>query len=171
MATDGKKGDKKLAVMKRPKESQAVGQYFEDVFGRPFIPANWANLGWEEKVWAPSIDVIEKEDKYVVKAELPGVDDEDINISISGNMLKIEGEKQSETEENEEGYHYSEASYGSFARTITIPDSVDVSKIEASCTKGVLEINLPKMAEVKPKKITISKKKAEKPEKEERNTG
>jgi HSP20 family protein len=161
MATDGKKAEKGMAVVKSAKEPRGVGQYFEDVFGRPFLPASLANWGLEERIWAPSIDVVEKDDKFIVKAELPGVDEEDINVTIAGNTLKIEGEKESESEENEEGYHYSETSYGSFARTITIPDSVDVSKIEASCTKGVLEITLPKMAEVKPKKISVSKKKVE----------
>jgi HSP20 family protein len=161
MAKDGHKGEKGLTVVKPSREMQDLGQYFEDVFGRPFLPAALGNLGWEEKVWAPSIDVIEKEDKFLVKAELPGVKEEDINLSISGNMLTIEGEKQSESEGKKDGYHYTEASYGSFSRSITIPSSVDVSKIEADCDNGVLEISLPKMAELKPKKISVARKKVE----------
>jgi HSP20 family protein len=161
MAKDGKKNDTAVAVVKPKRELQEMGQYFEDVFGRPFLPAIWSSFGGEDRVWAPSIDVIEMDDKFVVKAELPGVKEEDINVSISGNMLTVEGEKQSETEEKKDGYHYSEASYGSFSRSITIPSTVDTSKIEASCDKGVLEIILPKMAAAKPKKIAVAKKKAE----------
>ena len=161
MAKNGQK-ERSLAVVKPARELKEMGQYFEDVFGRPLLPALWSNIwGSEEKVWAPSIDVIEKDDKFLVKAELPGVEEEDINVSISGNMLTIEGEKQSESEGKTDGYHYSEASYGSFSRSITIPSTVDASKIQASCDKGILEITLPKMAEAKPKKIAVSKKKVE----------
>jgi HSP20 family protein len=149
---------------------QGMGQYFEDVFGRPFLPSAWSSfLGGEEKVWAPSIDVIEEDDRFLVKAELPDVEEEDIDISISGNMLTIEGEKQTQSEGKKDGYHYSEASYGSFSRSITIPSTVDASKIEASCDKGVLEITLPKMPEAKPKKIAVAKKTQPAPKKVETN--
>ena len=160
MASAAKKGQKSVAVVKPGRETQDLGQYFEDVFGRPLLPEAWGKLGWEEKIWAPSIDVIEKDDKFLVKAELPGVEEKDINVSISGNILTIEGEKQTESEGKKDGYHYSEATYGSFSRSITIPSSVDVSKIAANCDKGVLEIDLPKMPESKPKKIAVSAKKA-----------
>jgi HSP20 family protein len=159
MAQDGKKGEKSIAVRKPAREMQELGQYFEDVFGRPFLPEAWGKLGWEEKVWAPSIDVTEQDDKYLVKAELPGVGEEDINISVSGNILTIDGEKEMSSEGKKDGYRYSESTYGSFSRSITIPSSVDVTKIEASSDKGVLEISLPKMPETKPKKIAISAKK------------
>jgi HSP20 family protein len=159
MAHDGKKGEKAVTVSKPSRETKDLGQYFEDVFGRPVLPEAWGKLGWEEKIWAPSIDVIEEEDKFLVKAELPGVDEEDINVSISGNILTIDGEKEMESEGKRDGYHYSESTYGSFSRSITIPSSVDVSKIEADCDKGILEISLPKMPETKPKKITVSSKK------------
>jgi HSP20 family protein len=161
MAKDGQKVQRSLTVAKPSKEMRDVGEYFDDVFGRPFLPSIWGNLGWEEKEWAPSIEVIEKDDKYLVKAELPGVKEEDISLSISGNVLTIEGEKHEESEGKRDGYHYSEASYGSFARSITIPSSVDTAKIEANCDNGVLEISLPKVAEMKPKKISVAKKKAE----------
>ncbi len=160
MAKDRQKTEKGLTVAKPSREMKDLGQYFDDVFGRPFLPSTWGNLGWEEKVWAPSIEVTEENDRFVVKAELPGVDEEDINVSVSGNMLTIEGEKEASSEGKKDGYHYSEASYGSFSRSITIPSSVDASKIEANCEKGILEISLPKMAELKPKKIAVSKKKA-----------
>ncbi len=162
MARDVKKGEKSIAVVQPPREMQELGQYFEDVFGRRLWPEAWGKLGWEEKVWAPSIDVSEMDDKYLVKAELPGVNEEDINVSISGNILTIDGEKEMSSEGKKDGYRYSESTYGSFSRSITIPSSVDISKIEASCDKGVLEISLPKMPESKPKKIAVTaRKKAE----------
>ena len=159
MAQSGKKGEKAVAVVKPPREMQSLGQYFEDVFGRPLLPEAWGKLGWEEKIWVPSIDVVEEDDKYLVKAELPGVDEKDINVSISGNILTIDGEKEMKSEGKKDGYHYSESTYGSFSRSITIPSSVDMSKIEADCDKGVLEISLPKMPDTKPKKITVAAKK------------
>lgn len=107
------------------------------------------------------IDVIEKQDKYLLKVELPGVKDEDINLSISGNILTIEGEKQTESEVQKKDYYYSESSYGSFARSVTIPSTVDVNKIDASCDKGILSITLPKTPEIKPKKIPVARKKVE----------
>jgi len=111
--------------------------------------------------WAPAMDVLEKEDKFVVKVELPGVKEEDINVSVAGDTLTIEGEKEAEAEVKKKGYYYSETSYGSFYRLITMPSTVDASKIEASYDRGVLEVTLPKAPEVKPKKISVAAKKKE----------
>jgi len=137
----------------------AAGKRFEDVFGRNYLPATWQGLNSEDMLWAPVIDVIEKDDKFLIKAELPGVKDEDINVIISGNTLTIEGEKSTESEVKKKAYYYSESSYGSFARSITIPSNIDVDKIDASCDKGILSITLPKIAEIKPKKIALAPKK------------
>ena len=141
------------------REMNEVGRYFEDVFGRHLLPDTWRKTSAENLEWAPSIKVIEKEDEFVVKVELPGVKEEDINISITGNILTIEGEKETESDVEKKGYYYSETSYGSFSRSITIPSTVDANKIEANYDKGVLEITLPKAPEVKPKKITVAAKK------------
>ena len=138
-----------------------MGRYFEDVFGRPFLPAAWRRVPSEDLVWAPSIEVVEKEDKFLVKVELPGVKEEDINISLTGNTLTIEGEKETESAVEKKGYYYTESSYGSFSRSMTIPSTIDANKIEANYDKGVLEITLPKTQEVKPKKIKLAAKKKE----------
>jgi HSP20 family protein len=110
----------------------------------------------------PALDVFERDDKFVVKAELPGIKEDDIHVSVVGDTLSIKGEKNTETEVKEEDYYRSECSYGSFYRSIPIPANVDASKIEASFEDGVLEVALPKSAKVKPKKIAVSaaKKKA-----------
>jgi HSP20 family protein len=116
-------------------------------------------LNAEDEIWVPVIDVIEMQDQFLLKVELPGVKDEDISLSISGDTLTIEGEKKTEPEVKKKDYYYSESSYGSFARSITIPSTVDINKIEAGRDTGVLEITLPKTADIKPEKIAITPKK------------
>jgi len=139
-------------------EMEDLERHLEDLFGRPFLPA-WQPFPLEKRGWAPSIDVFEKEDKYVVKAELPGIKEGDVDISVVGDALTIKGERKVETEVKEEDYHCCERSYGSFFRSIALPSNVNVDKIEASYDDGVLEVSLPKAAEVKPKKIAVSAKK------------
>jgi HSP20 family protein len=161
MTIERRNPQKGLTVRQPDRAMEEMGRYFEDVFGRPFLPAAWSRVPTEDLVWAPSIEVVEKEDKFLVKAELPGVKEEDINISLSGNVLTIDGEKKTESEERTKGYYYSESSYGSFSRSMAIPSTIDASKIEANYDKGVLEITLPKTPEVKPKKIKLAVKKKE----------
>jgi HSP20 family protein len=127
---------------------------FDDLFGRPL--RRWPV---EERGWMPAVDVFEKEDKFIVKAELPGMKDEDINVSVVGDTLSIKGEKKTETEVKDEDYYRCERSYGSFYRSIPIPSNVDANKIEASFGDGVLEVALPKSAKVRPKRISVSAKK------------
>jgi len=127
---------------------------FDDLFGRP----SW-RLPVEGRGWMPVVDVFEKEDRFVVKAELPGMKEEDIDVSVVGDTLSIKGEKKTETEVKEEDYYRCERSYGSFYRSIPIPSNVDANKIEASFEDGILEVALPKSAKVKPKKIAVSAKK------------
>ena len=135
---------------------------FEDIFDRPFLPAVWRRIPTVEMGWAPAIEVFEKEDKFVVKAELPGTNEEDIDISVVGDTLTIKGERKAESEVKEEDYYCCERSYGSFSRSIAVPSNVDAKKIEAAYEDGVLEVSLPKTPEVKPKKISVSAKKREK---------
>ena len=139
-------------------ELEEMERRFEDIFGRSLLPT-WRRLPLVERGWVPSIDVFEKEDKYVVKAELPGMKEEDIDISVVGDTLTIKGERKTESEVKEEDYHCCERSYGSFFRSIDLPSNVDGENIEASYEDGILEVSLPKAAEVKPKKISISAKK------------
>jgi HSP20 family protein len=139
-----------------------IEQRLENMFGRTLMPTAWRRSPMVEMGWAPAIEVFEKEDKFVVKAELPGMKEEDIDISFVGDTLTIKGERKSESEVNEEDYHCCERSYGSFSRSIAVPTNVDAKKIEASFEDGVLDISLPKAPEVKPKKIVVSAKKKEK---------
>lgn len=97
----------------------------------------------------------EKENKYVIKTELPGMKEEDVDISVAGDRLNIKGEKKAESEVKEEEYYRSERSYGSFFRSIDLPSDADTDKIEANYENGVLEISIPKTEAVKTKKVSV----------------
>jgi HSP20 family protein len=109
----------------------------------------------EEGEWLPSLDVSETKSDLVVKAELPGIDPKDIDISVNEGVLTIKGEKRQEKEEKEEGYHLVERSYGSFTRSIRLPREIQNEKINASYKNGILKITLPKSEEAKKKEIKI----------------
>jgi HSP20 family protein len=136
------------------RELEEWDRRFDDMLGRPL----W-RLPVDERGWMPAVDVFEKADRFVVKAELPGIKEEDIHVSVVGDTLSIRGEKKSETEVKEEDYYRSERSYGSFYRSIPIPANVNADKIEACFEDGVLEVALPKSVKAKPKKVTVSAKK------------
>ncbi len=106
---------------------------------------------------APAIDMSEDEKAYKISAELPGLDAKDVDVSVSGGMLVLKGEKRQEREQKDKNYHYSERAYGSFQRAFELPASVDRDKVAADFSKGVLTITLPKTAEAqKPtKKIEV----------------
>lgn len=139
------------------RELEEMGRRFDDILGRPFTPAMWrrfpAVMGW-----APAIELYEKEDKFIVKAELPGMKEDDIDVSVVGETLTIKGEPNAETEVKEDEYYCCERSYGSFFRSIALPSTVDAKKIEASYSDGVLEIELSKAVEVKAEKVNVSAK-------------
>ena len=162
MVMDRWKPVRGLIPWKSFSDLQEVERRFEDMFGRPFIPAAWKRIPTVEMGWAPAIEVYEKEDKFVVKAEIPGMKEEDVDISVVGDTLTIKGERKAESEVKEEDYYCCERSYGSFSRSITVPSNVDATKIEANYEDGVLEVILPKTPEVKPKKIAVTAKKKEK---------
>ena len=106
---------------------------------------------------SPRLDVAETKNKYEIKAELPGIDEKDINLSYDDGLLTISGEKKSESEEKEKGYYLKECSYGSFSRSVRLPDNISEDKIEAKFKKGVLTIDVPKKAPTpsKTRKISI----------------
>ncbi len=109
----------------------------------------------EEGDWLPALDMAETTNELVVKAEIPGLDPKEVNISLSGKVLTIKGEKKQEREEKEEDYHLIERSYGAFARSIQLPAEVNSEKITASYKNGVLKIVLPKSEEAKKKEVKI----------------
>ncbi len=141
------------------RELEEMERRFDDVLGRQLWPAVWRRVPRTDDGWAPAMDVYEKEDKFVVKAELPGMKEEDIDISVVGDTLVIKGERKSEHEVKDDDYYCCERSYGQFSRSIAMPSNVDAQKVEANYEDGVLEVTLPKHPEVKPKKISVSARK------------
>jgi HSP20 family protein len=105
--------------------------------------------------WAPSVDIDEQDDKYVIKADLPGVEKKDIDVKLENGMLSIRGEKRTETESGNGKRHRTERFHGTFARSFTLPDSVDVDNVDASYKDGVLTLAIPKKEQAKPKSIDI----------------
>ncbi|MDD3374111.1 MAG: Hsp20/alpha crystallin family protein [Candidatus Omnitrophica bacterium] len=108
--------------------------------------------------WAPAVDVYDSKDSLLVKADLPGLTKDEIEVSIHDGSLILKGEKKKDTEVKEEKYFKTERFYGSFFRTIPLPASVDVNKVDAKYQDGVLTLTLPKKEEAKPKQISIDVK-------------
>ena len=108
----------------------------------------------------PRVDVSESDDSYDITVELPGMTEKDIEVTLSDDSLTIKGEKKVEREEKKKNYHVSERSYGSFQRTFRVPSSVETDKVEASYSKGVLNLSLPKTHAAKSSKRSITVKAA-----------
>ncbi|HML95326.1 MAG TPA: Hsp20/alpha crystallin family protein [Thermodesulfobacteriota bacterium] len=113
----------------------------------------WADEA--EGAWHPRVDISENENAFVLKAELPGVKREDINIDIDNKTLTLKGEKKFEEKTEKENYVRVERRYGSFSRTFTLSDKVDTENVKAAYKDGVLEVTLPKKEEAKPKEIKV----------------
>lgn len=105
--------------------------------------------------WNPPVDVLEENDKILVKVEVPGIDEKDLRVTFEDGILTIAGERQFERKDDR-NYHRIERAYGSFTRTFTLPRSVDASQIVANYRNGVLEVEIPKKEESRPKQIQIN---------------
>jgi len=136
-----------------------MNRVFDSFLGRSFggLPS-LSQAGWGELL-APSIDLREADKEFVVEAELPGMDEKDVSVTLSNGVLTLKGEKKSEREEKKQDYHLMERSYGSFHRSFQLGDIVDADKVSATFDKGVLRITLAKRAEAAKaeKKIPIGK--------------
>ena len=106
--------------------------------------------------WAPAVDIYETENELVLKAELPDVEEKDIDVRVENNMLTIRGERKFESKVKEENYLRVERTYGSFSRSFSLPTTVNTEAIKAEYAKGVLTVELPKRAESKPKQVKIN---------------
>lgn len=133
------------------REIARLEREMDEMMGR--MPAwPWGEL---ERGRAPAVDMIDHDDEIVLRADLPGLDEKDIEVRVQDNTLTIQGERKEEKEEKKEDYDCSERAYGAFMRSLTLPASVDASKIKATFKKGVLEVHLPKAKEAKGTKIEI----------------
>lgn len=118
----------------------------------------WSPAAFSEFDWNPSVDIAETESEIVVKADVPGVSRDDIDITVDNNQLIISGEKKHETEEKEKNYYRMERRYGSFRRVFALPSTADTDKIKAGYDKGVLTVTIPKAEVAKGRKVEIEEK-------------
>jgi HSP20 family protein len=107
--------------------------------------------------WIPAMDLVEIEDALVLRGDLPGMTEEDVDIEIKDNVLTVSGERKSENEEKGEGFHRVERAFGRFSRSLNLPQGIDPEKVEAKFDNGVLEVRIPKPAEAKPTRVQIGK--------------
>lgn len=137
------------------RELEDMSNRLNRVFGRPL-----ARLEPNEMMtmadWTPSADISETDTAYLIKAEIPGVNKEDVKVTLENGMLTIQGERKMEKEEKGKKYHRIERSYGSFMRSFRVPDDADESAVKAEFKDGVLNVTLTKSAKAKPKAINVS---------------
>ena len=129
-----------------------VNRLYNDFFGR--VPSRF-DTELSRSEWTPSVDISETKDEIVVKTEVPGMNKDDIKITLQDNVLTLRGERKQEKEEKDTNFHRMERCYGSFTRSFNLPTVVQADKIKASYKDGILNITLPKAEEVKPKQIPI----------------
>lgn len=106
--------------------------------------------------WAPAVDIKEEDNRFVLKADIPGVEPKDIEVTMADGVLTIKGERKHESEEEANGYKRVERSYGTFYRRFSLPDTADAESISAKGKDGVLEVVIPKHDKVQPRRITVS---------------
>jgi HSP20 family protein len=126
-----------------------MDRLFDEAFGES------GESGWRGGAWAPPVDLYDADEAFVIKAELPGMNKDDIHIEVHDRTLTLRGERKHEAEVKEERYQRRERAYGSFQRTFWLPATVEAEKIQASFKDGLLELRLPKSETAKPKHIAI----------------
>ena len=132
-----------------------VDRWFDDLRRRMAWPRLWAGPMERVEVTLPAFDVYEQGDDVVVKAEIPGMTKEQIEVSLAGSLLTVTGEKKQEEEVKEKNYYRCERSFGSFSRTVELPAEVKADQAKATFKDGVLEIRIPKTEEAKRKAVTV----------------
>ena len=136
-----------MALLMKPEPfSREVDRVFDAFFGQTD----------QARRWVPPVDLVEAEDHFVLRADLPGLTEGDVNIEVQDGTLTISGERKAEHEQREKGWYRIERSFGRFSRSLSLPDGVDPDRIQASFSHGVLEVRIPKPEERKPRRIAIS---------------
>ena len=128
-----------------------MNRLFNTAFDAPAGQGNGGAL----RRWLPAMDLVETDDHFVLRADLPGLSEQDVNIEVEDRVLTISGERKAEHELSKEGYHRVERAFGSFSRSLTLPEGVDPEAVQASFDRGVLEVRIPKPEQRKPRKISI----------------
>jgi HSP20 family protein len=137
-----------MALLMRPEPfSQEVNRLFNTLFD-----AGEAS----SQRWLPAMDLVEADDHFVLKADLPGLGEDDVSIEIQDNTLTVSGERKSESEQHGRGWYRVERQFGRFSRSLTLPEGIDAEAVSASFDKGVLEVRIPKPEQRKPRRVQIS---------------
>jgi HSP20 family protein len=110
----------------------------------------------QDRNWMPAVDIREEDDRFVLSADIPGVERKDVEVTMEDGVLTIKGERHAETEEKREGFHRRERVHGTFMRQFTLPDTVNADNISATVKEGVLHIEIPKQAKPEPRRITVN---------------
>jgi HSP20 family protein len=129
-----------------------MNRLFNTFFDTPGLAGD---QGGATRRWIPAMDLVEADDHFVLRADLPGLDENDVAIEVDGDVLTVSGERKAEHEERGEGFHRIERSYGAFHRSLTLPEGVDPETVSAAFDKGVLEVRIPKPEERKPRRVAI----------------
>src|SRR5437588_10453119 len=130
-----------------------MNRLFNTFFEAP-SPANGGSTSLRR--WIPAMDLVETDDDFVLRADLPGLSEQDVNIELQDNVLTVSGGRKAEHEERKEGYYRVERASGSFSRSLTLPEGVDPEAVKASFDRGVLEVRIAKPEARKPRKVAIS---------------
>jgi HSP20 family protein len=146
----------KRALARGPwEELERIEEEMEDMtrlFSRHFP---WARMRERVNGWLPAVDMVERKDEILVRADLPGMHEKDIEVNVQDGMLTLRGERKEEREEKDEDYYYCERSAGKFFRSLALPAGVDAEHVKATFKNGVLEVHVPRAKEAKAKKIEI----------------
>ena len=132
-----------------------MNRLFNTFFDAP-APMHGQGTASAQRRWIPAMDLVETEDAFVLKADLPGLSEQEVNIELEDNVLTVSGQRASEHEERREGFYRVERGWGSFSRSLTLPEGVDAQAVEANFDRGVLEIRIPKPQSRQPRKVSIS---------------
>jgi len=129
-----------------------MNRLFNTVFDAPATQGNGGTM----RRWVPAMDLLETADHFVLRADLPGMTEDDVNIELEDSTLTVSGERKSEHEDKQEGFYRVERAFGSFSRSLTLPKGIDADAVNANFENGVLEIRIPKPEERKPRRISIA---------------
>jgi HSP20 family protein len=129
-----------------------MNRLFTTFFDTPTTTGNGESA---TRRWIPAMDLVETEDHFVLKADLPGLSEGDVSLEVEDNVLTVSGERKAEHEDKREGYVRVERAYGSFRRSLTLPEGIDPEGVSASFDKGVLEVRIPKPEARKPRRVAI----------------
>ncbi|MGD1055952.1 MAG: Hsp20/alpha crystallin family protein [Solirubrobacteraceae bacterium] len=137
------------------RELQTVQQEMNRLFGT-FFDSQAGGNGASPRRWIPAMDLVEEADQYVLRADLPGISEDQVSIELEENVLTISGERKTEHEQRSNGYVRVERASGSFTRSLVLPEGVDPDAVKAQFDNGVLEVRIPKPEQPKPRRVAIS---------------